>query len=106
MAVSASSRFVYTSLWSINTVRGIQAAAWTHTRVIDADLMGRAYPNLWQTKLTRAKFPITPCAVSDAKGNTLIHHRAATHQDVENFLRPLCGEMGYAVFESISRTTS
>lgn len=75
-------------------VRGIQAAAWTQTPVIDADLMGRAYPNLWQTTLTRACIPETPCAVSDAKGNTLIHYRAASHQDVENFLRPLCSEMG------------
>ncbi|OKL57667.1 hypothetical protein UA08_06943 [Talaromyces atroroseus] len=44
------------------------------TPVIDANLMGRAYPNLWQTTLTRAGIPMTPCAVSDAKGeqdNTL-----------------------------------
>ncbi|EED16826.1 conserved hypothetical protein [Talaromyces stipitatus ATCC 10500] len=85
-----------------NGFRGIQAAAWTQIPVIDADLMGRAYPNLWQTTLTRAGIPITPCAVSDAKGNTLIHHRAASHQAVENFLRPLCAEMGNAAGTSFA----
>ncbi|PCG97743.1 Protein of unknown function DUF917 [Penicillium occitanis (nom. inval.)] len=101
-ATNALSGVISLEIGGSNGFRGIQAAAWTHTPVIDADLMGRAYPNLWQTTLTRAKIPITPCAVSDAKGNTLIHHRAATHQDVENFLRPLCGEMGNAAGISLA----
>jgi len=62
--------------------------------VVDADLMGRAYPNLWQVTPNNAGISLAPAAISDAQGNTFVQTTAASNRDVENFMRPLCVAMG------------
>ncbi|EMR69274.1 putative duf917-domain-containing protein [Eutypa lata UCREL1] len=53
-------------------MRGIQTAIWTGKPLVDADLMGRAYPNLWQVTPNNAGISLAPAAASDAKGNTIL----------------------------------
>ncbi|KAK7897213.1 hypothetical protein LTR67_005102 [Exophiala xenobiotica] len=88
-----------------NGLRGIQAAIWTGKPVVDADLMGRAYPNLWQVTPNNAGILLTPTAASDAKGNTVVHLRTASNRDVEDILRPVCVQMGQAAGISLGALT-
>ncbi|KAK7419288.1 hypothetical protein QQX98_003440 [Neonectria punicea] len=79
-----------------NGMRGIQTAIWTGKPLVDADLMGRAYPNLWQVTPHNAGISLAPAAASDAKGNTVVHVQAGSNRDVEDILRQVCVQMGQA----------
>lgn len=79
-----------------NGMRGFQAALWTGRPLVDADLMGRAYPNLWQTTANNAGLLLVPAAASDGKGNTVVQTGAASNGDVEDLLRAVCVQMGQA----------
>lgn len=88
-----------------NGLRGIQAALWTGKPLVDADLMGRAYPNLWQVTPTNADIVLTPAAASDAKGNTVVQVRAASNREIEDMLRAVCVRMGQAAGISLGLLT-
>lgn len=88
-----------------NGMRGIQTAIWTGKPLVDADLMGRAYPNLWQVTPNNAGISLAPAAASDAKGNTLVHVHANTNRDVEDILRAICIHMGQAAGISLGALT-
>ncbi|KAI0341454.1 DUF917-domain-containing protein [Trametopsis cervina] len=64
--------------------------------VLDADLMGRAYPNMYQSLpgAFNIEGGLWPCAISDGTGNTVILPSASDRYAVENILRTVTTEMG------------
>ncbi|CAG9955853.1 unnamed protein product, partial [Clonostachys rosea f. rosea IK726] len=88
-----------------NGMRGIQAALWTGKPLVDADLMGRAYPNLWQVTPNNAGIVLTPAAASDGKGNTVVQVRASSNREIEAMLRAVCVQMGQAAGISLGKLT-
>ncbi|KAJ3536034.1 hypothetical protein NM208_g6890 [Fusarium decemcellulare] len=88
-----------------NGMRGIQAALWAGKPLIDADLMGRAYPNLWQVTPNNAGISLAPAAASDGKGNTIVQVQASSNRDVEDILRAVCVQMGQAAGISLGALT-
>ncbi|GJE86630.1 HyuA and DUF917 domain-containing protein [Phanerochaete sordida] len=64
--------------------------------VLDADLMGRAYPNMYQTLpgAYNIEGGLCPCAISDGVGNTVLLSSAKDPFAVENILRTVTTEMG------------
>eukprot|EP00878_Enallax_costatus_P039678 GHUV01045559.1.p1 GENE.GHUV01045559.1~~GHUV01045559.1.p1 ORF type:complete len:375 (+),score=112.12 GHUV01045559.1:137-1126(+) len=65
--------------------------------VVDADLMGRAFPELQMTTASIAGVPLTPAAMSDDKGNTLVLTCTASPPWAERVMRAACTEMGCSV---------
>ncbi|WIA30432.1 hypothetical protein OEZ86_000516 [Tetradesmus obliquus] len=65
--------------------------------VVDADLMGRAFPELQMSTAAIAGVPLTPAAVADDKGNVLLMAAAASPNWAERVLRAACTEMGCSV---------
>lgn len=62
--------------------------------VVDADGMGRAFPELQMKTFFVYGVPCTPMAVCDEKGNTAIIPRAVSPQWVERMARALTIQMG------------
>ncbi|KAJ4218571.1 hypothetical protein NW759_008464 [Fusarium solani] len=88
-----------------NGLRGIQAALWTGKPLIDGDLMGRAYPNLWQVTPNNAGISLAPAAASDGKGNTVVQVQSNSNRDIEDVLRAVCVQMGQAAGISLGALT-
>lgn len=65
--------------------------------IIDADLMGRAYPTMEHGTPYVYGERITPCAMADAKGNVSVVVSAESNKKVEGMLRTTCVELGNAV---------
>ncbi|KAK1622578.1 hypothetical protein BDP81DRAFT_385848 [Colletotrichum phormii] len=66
--------------------------------VVDGDAMGRAYPTMYQATLSVYGHPLTPCALSDARGNVsvvMFHlQNSDTPVRLERFLRTAAIELG------------
>ncbi|KAI5917845.1 hypothetical protein F4810DRAFT_716093 [Camillea tinctor] len=62
--------------------------------VIDGDAMGRAYPTMYHATLYIYGNPITPCAISDAKGNTSVIMNTESPIRTETMLRTTAVELG------------
>ncbi|KAJ4184844.1 hypothetical protein NW755_008757 [Fusarium falciforme] len=88
-----------------NGMRGIQAALWTGKPLIDGDLMGRAYPNLWQVTPNNAGISLGPAAASDGKDNTVVQVQSNSNRDIEDVLRAVCVQMGQAAGISLGALT-
>ena len=88
-----------------NGMRGFQAAIWTGKPLVDADLMGRAYPNLWQVTPNNVGITLVPAAAADGKGNTIVQTAASSNHDVEDILRAVCVHMGQASGISLGALT-
>ncbi|KEF52800.1 uncharacterized protein A1O9_11217 [Exophiala aquamarina CBS 119918] len=66
--------------------------------VVDADWMGRAYPNLWQvTVAVHESNQIVPCAISSGDGRALIMTKSSDDEAIDRTLRAPAIEMGYYV---------
>ncbi|KAF8582179.1 Hydantoinase/oxoprolinase [Ramaria rubella] len=67
--------------------------------VFDGDLMGRAYPNVWQLLPAVYDVPgsLIPCSVSDGVGNCIVLSSASSQPMVETILRGICTELGSLV---------
>ncbi|EPS97461.1 hypothetical protein FOMPIDRAFT_1128485 [Fomitopsis schrenkii] len=79
-----------------NGIQPMIVAAEMGKVVLDADLMGRAYPNMYQSLPGAYNIPggLWPCAISDGVGNTLVMPSASTPMMVETVLRSATTEMG------------
>ncbi|KAH9835241.1 hydantoinase/oxoprolinase [Rhodofomes roseus] len=79
-----------------NGLEPIIVAATMGKTVLDADLMGRAYPNLYQTLpgAYNVSGGLWPCAISDAIGNTVVLPSASSRTSVETILRTITTELG------------
>ncbi|TFY55280.1 hypothetical protein EVJ58_g8349 [Rhodofomes roseus] len=79
-----------------NGIQPMLVAAEMGKKVLDADLMGRAYPNMYQSLPGAFNIPggLWPCAISDGVGNTVVMPSASTPKMVETVLRSATTEMG------------
>lgn len=71
----------------------IAAAAELGLPLVDADIIGRAFPRVEQTQFTLAGIPASPMVVVDAKNNTVLI-QSADNRDVERLARATTTEMG------------
>ncbi|KAI1484959.1 hypothetical protein F5X96DRAFT_675111 [Biscogniauxia mediterranea] len=65
-----------------------------HVPVIDGDAMGRAYPTMYHATLYIYGNPITPCAISNAKGNTSVIMNTESPFRTESMMRTTAIELG------------
>ncbi|KZT10328.1 DUF917-domain-containing protein [Laetiporus sulphureus 93-53] len=79
-----------------NGLQPMIVAAEMGKTVLDADLMGRAYPNMYQSLPGAFNIPggLWPCAVADGIGNTVVMPTASSPKSVETILRTVATEMG------------
>ncbi|OSD08105.1 hydantoinase/oxoprolinase [Trametes coccinea BRFM310] len=79
-----------------NGIQPMIVAAEMGKAVLDGDLMGRAYPNMYQTLPGAYDIAhgLWPCAISDGVGNTLVLPTARNAKAVEDILRLVTTEMG------------
>ncbi|KAM0277380.1 hypothetical protein ACHAQH_005820 [Verticillium albo-atrum] len=62
--------------------------------VIDGDAMGRAYPTMYQATLSVYGHPLTPCTLSEARGNVNIVMNTDNPIRLERLLRTAAIELG------------
>ncbi|KIY02623.1 uncharacterized protein Z520_01088 [Fonsecaea multimorphosa CBS 102226] len=75
--------------------------------VVDADWMGRAYPNLWQVTIAvHEPHQIAPCAISSGDGRALIMTKSSDDRSIDRTLRAPAIEMGYYVGFAAKPTTT
>jgi DUF917 family protein len=65
--------------------------------VVDADLMGRAFPELQMSTAAIAGVSMTPACIADDKGNVVVMTAAAGPEWAEKVFRAACTEMGCSV---------
>nr|XP_006811539.1 PREDICTED: uncharacterized protein LOC100375797 [Saccoglossus kowalevskii] len=62
--------------------------------VVDADGMGRAFPELQMFVPNICGLPMHPCCLSDEKGRRAVVLKANTAKDIEDYMRKVVVEMG------------
>ncbi len=77
-----------------NGVQPIMVAALTGYSVVDADGMGRAYPELQMTSFAVADLPCAPFALSDIRDNDVVIAQAVDTRWVERISRRITTEVG------------
>ena len=80
-------------LGGLNGVVPFAWAAWAGLPVVDADLMGRAFPELQMTTAALAGVPVSPAAMTDERGN-VVTLSATTPKWAEDLARSVCTAMG------------
>lgn len=69
-------------------------AALTGLPVVDADGMGRAFPEMQMSTLAIAGCPVAPFALSDDKGNVVVFHNVISFNWLEKLARATTTAMG------------
>jgi DUF917 family protein len=77
-----------------NGVHPMQVAALTGLPVVDADTMGRAYPEAQMTSVAVANLRCYPLTLADIRDNEVIIPRAASWRWMERISRKACTEIG------------
>jgi uncharacterized protein len=77
-----------------NALQPLLVAAMTGLPVVDADSMGRAFPEGHMMSFTIAGLPALPLAMADIRGTEVIVPRAADPQWMSRIARKVLGEMG------------
>ena len=77
-----------------NGVHPLMVAAMTGYPVVDADTMGRAYPEAQMTSVAVAGLQCYPLALADIRDNEVIILRAASWKWMERISRKACSEVG------------
>ncbi|MFZ5781177.1 MAG: DUF917 domain-containing protein [Pseudomonadota bacterium] len=77
-----------------NALRPLMVAGVTGLPVVDADSMGRAFPEGQMTSFAIAGLPMLSVVLSDIRDNEVILSRAASAQWMERLSRKACAEMG------------
>lgn len=62
--------------------------------IVDGDAMGRAYPTMYHATFSVYGYSLTPCVLSDARGNTSVVMNADTPVRLESLLRTAAIELG------------
>jgi DUF917 family protein len=78
----------------INSIAPLVASALTGKPVLDADGMGRAFPELQMSTHFIYGVPCTPAALVDEKGNRIVFAHITDAFTLERFARDLCVAMG------------
>lgn len=69
-------------------------------KILDADMMGRAYPMIWQISPVASKSGddnksfFEPCAISDGAGNDMLLSKVSSDQYAENLIRTSLTQLG------------
>lgn len=77
-----------------NSIAPLVAGALTNKPVIDADAMGRAFPEMQMSTLFIDGVPCVPTAMADEKGNRIVFGHLTDSFALEKFARDLCILMG------------
>ena len=77
-----------------NGLRSLMVAGVTGLPVVDADSMGRAFPEGQMTSFAIADLPMLALVLSDVRDNEMIITRAADAKWMERLSRKACAEMG------------
>ncbi len=77
-----------------NGVHPLMVAALTGYPVVDADTMGRAYPEAQMTSVAVADLQCYPLALADIRDNEVLIPRAANWKWMERISRKVCTEVG------------
>jgi DUF917 family protein len=77
-----------------NAFQPLLVAAMTGLPVVDADAMGRAYPEAQMTSFAIAELPMFPLTLADIRDNEVIVTRAASWKWMERISRKVCTEVG------------
>jgi DUF917 family protein len=77
-----------------NALAPFLVAARTGLPVVDADAMGRAFPEQQMTSFSIGGLSPAPLAVVDARANAVVVHEAASWRWLERISRAVCTEMG------------
>ncbi len=77
-----------------NGVHPLMVAALTDLPVVDADSMGRAYPEAQMTSFAVAELRCYPLALADIRDNEVIIPRAESWRWMERISRKACTEVG------------
>ena len=77
-----------------NGVHPMMVAALTGLPVVDADSMGRAYPEAQMTSFAVAELKCYPLALADIRDNDIVISKAASWHWMERISRKACTEVG------------
>jgi DUF917 family protein len=77
-----------------NAFQPLLVAARTGLPVVDADAMGRAFPEAQMTSFAIADLPMFPLTLADIRDNDVIVTRAASWKWMERLSRKICTEVG------------
>lgn len=88
----------------LNSTIPFSAAAALGLPLVDADTMGRAFPEIQMTLATLAGVPACPIAMTDEKGNAVVVSAVDNHW-AERFVRSALTEMGGAAFLALMPMT-
>jgi hypothetical protein len=77
-----------------NAIQPLMAAVHLGVPVVDADAMGRAYPEAQMTSFAVGDLPSGPVTSVDPRGNEAVFTRAASWKWMERASRKLCTEFG------------
>ncbi len=77
-----------------NAFQPLLVAAMTGLPVVDADAMGRAYPEAQMTSFAIADLPMFPLTLADIRDNEVVVARAASWKWMERISRKVCTEVG------------
>src|SRR6185312_9458664 len=77
-----------------NAFQPLLVAARTGLPVVDADAMGRAFPEAQMTSFAIAELPMFPLTLADIRDNEVIVARAASWKWMERVSRKVCTEVG------------
>lgn len=82
-----------------NGFQALLLGAELQRKIVDADLMGRAYPMIWQiTPVVCSNDPsFSPCAFSDGNGNDVLLRRTKSNSSAESIVRAALTELGVFV---------
>jgi DUF917 family protein len=85
----------------VNSLLPIAAAARIGLPLVDADGMGRAFPELQMVTFTLAGVKAVPMALTDEKGNTVIFSTTVTNKWTEDLARAITMTCGGSVSVSL-----
>lgn len=77
-----------------NAFQPLLVAAVTGLPVVDADAMGRAFPEAQMNSFAIADLPVFPLTIADIRDNEIVVARAASWHWLERIGRKVCAELG------------
>ncbi|RVT93473.1 DUF917 domain-containing protein [Sphingomonas crocodyli] len=77
-----------------NAFQPLLVGAVTGLPVVDADAMGRAFPEAQMNSFAIADLPMSPLSIADIRDNEIVVTRAASWKWLERLSRKVCAELG------------
>jgi uncharacterized protein len=94
---ATATHLVSIEIGGMNSLIPVAAAAELGLPVVDGDAMGRAFPEAQMVLPTLSGVSVSPMAIADDKGNTLLLE-AVSNASAERIARAACVAMGCSVF--------